>query len=238
MTEISSRTSESSSPGISSEFDSDVTTTSTIESLTGASLIDTINESAEDIAEAQNQRKRNAPRITFKDSLKHSTPKPTLLTPDLIDKLMASESVVKLLTKQLDRSMNLKDASDQKKRLIARQVFEDMRQRSVKMNSSNIQAAVERVASSYEKASKVEERNKRKSRADPQPKPKSLKIDTKGFGLRSSAVKPDKKEAPKSPTIDSSLSQSEASKKSKDIRKGRDSNSNPIVVVVLPNGKA
>lgn len=138
---------------------------------------DTVKESSRENSTSQDGRKS----LNSRENLKSMN-----LTPVLIDKLMASESVVKLMSKQVDRVMNLGDGNTDRKRLIVKQVFDNMMQRSEELSSSNIQKAVKMVASSYENSVETRRGPKyKRSQGGSWNDSRSHKIDSKGFGFRS-----------------------------------------------------
>lgn len=200
-----------------------------------------------------NQKKRSAFKSGVDDNLTGSADptesKKVLLTAELIEKLMENEQVVGMMTKQLERSIGKENLNEEQKQSIVREVFDTMMNKSIELSSQNIQKAVGVVASSYKKrAVKQDLTSKRKANnVASQVAGRSTRLDTKGFGRRSTSAAHDETKPAKSSDA--------ASKRRAEPNNGRaelakqkrasgatqtrlDSSGNPIVVVLLPRQKA
>lgn len=162
---------------------------------------DESNQDAVASSASNEQRKRSAFKQDQPADQKES--KKMLLTPELIEKLMENESVVNLMTKQLERTIGKENLKGQQRKLVVRQVFDSMMNKSVDLSSQNIQKAVNVVASSYKPQKKStlasNKQNAKRSQVAPRDSSKRkdliaaassttrthLRVDTKGFGRRS-----------------------------------------------------
>lgn len=182
---------------------------------------------------------------------------PMLLSPELIDKLMANRTLVNLMSSQLKRVLDTEQMQDAEKQRIVRQVFEQMMDEKVDFSMNNVRLAVKTVSHSYRTAAQKQRaalqqqqqqlasNNKRAARKEPS---KHTQISS-SFGARTSGERSSKS----FPAIDTAL---KLTSKSGSLKQGGgggadaesslqasagskvDSSGNPIVVVLLPQDNA
>lgn len=219
-----------------------------------------------DIVESQGQTKRSLPTGDHQAEATTGAKQqqPMLLNAELIDKLMSNRTLVNLMSSQLKRVIDTERMSDEEKRRIVRQVFDQMMEEKVDFSMNNVRLAVKTVSSSYRAA--AEKQRKRSSSfvetsSSPAEK-KSFgaggksKLDLKGFGRRASVASSQTSataagsKSKSFPVIDTALKLTKGgksgqqqsaighSKGSSNGKQRTDSSGNPIVVVLLPQEKA
>lgn len=75
-----------------------------------------------------------------------------LLNAELIDKLMSNRTLVSLMSSQLKRVIDTERMTEEEKRRIVRQVFDQMMEERVDFSMNNVRLAVKTVSSSYRAA--------------------------------------------------------------------------------------